>query len=117
MTEPEDLLPLKPVWLHLLLAMASGQRHGYAMRKDVERRTEGRVRIWPATLYRGLAGLMDEGLVEADSTASEDDGDRDRKLYSITSLSKRTLAAEMHRLQELVREARGLDISTGDGNI
>lgn len=105
-----DFLPLKPVWLHLLLAMASGHRHGYAMRKEVERRTEGRLKIWPPTLYRGLAGLMEAGLVEDDPGGPTSDGDRERKLYCITPLGQRVLAAELRRLEALVQEARTLEI-------
>jgi len=111
--EVDDLLPLKPVWLQLLLAMASGHCHGYAMRKDVARRTEGRVTIWPATLYRGLSGLMDAQLVEEDPAAPADNDDRERKLYRISPLGKQALAAEMHRLEALVHEARSLDIIPG----
>lgn len=109
-----DLLPLKPIWLHLLLAMASGHRHGYAMRKEVERRTDGQMKVWPATLYRGLSGLLDEGLVEEDPDAPEAEGDRERKLYRITSLGRGTLAAELRRLESLVVEARGLDLILDD---
>ena len=111
----EDLLPLKPVWLQLLLAMASGHRHGYAMRKEVERRTDGRLKIWPPTLYRGLAGLMEAGLVEEDTDELTEGRDRERKLYRITSLGRSVLAAEMHRLEALVQEARVLDIISGEG--
>jgi DNA-binding PadR family transcriptional regulator len=105
-----DYLPLKPVWLHLLLAMTSGHRHGYAMKKEVERRSGGRIKIWPPTLYRALTGLMDAGLVEDDPADHASDGDRQRRLYRITPLGRRVLAAEMHRLEDLVQEARVLDI-------
>jgi DNA-binding PadR family transcriptional regulator len=114
-TLPEtELLPLKPVWLHLLLAMASGHCHGYAMRKEVERRTDGRLKIWPPTLYRGLAGLLEAGLVEDDPDGPASQGDRERKLYRITALGRQTLSAELHRLEELVQEARLLDIISGE---
>jgi DNA-binding PadR family transcriptional regulator len=109
-TKIDDLLPLKPVWLHLLLSMTAGHRHGYAMRKEVERRTAGQVRIWPATLYRGLAGLIAAGLVLEDSHTPTEDGDRERRLYLVTERGKLALAAEMRRLEALVREARVLDI-------
>lgn len=112
-SEVSELLPLKPVWLHLLLAMASGHCHGYAMKKDVEQRTQGQMKIWPPTLYRGLAGLMEEGLVEEDPGGAARDGNRERKLYRITPRGREALAAEMHRLEALVREARGLKIITG----
>lgn len=114
--EIEDLLPLKPIWLHLLLAIASGHRHGYAMRKDAERRSEGRVKVWPATLYRGLSGLLDAGLVEEDTEAPDDAGDRERKFYRMTDDGHAVLAAEMGRLESLVVEARGLNILPQGGS-
>ena len=116
-SEIDELLPLKPIWLHLLLAMASGHCHGYAMRKDVERRTGGRVKIWPATLYRGLSGLVDQGLVEEDPDASVGETDRERRFYRITQRGREALAAEMTRLEALVREARVLDILSREGGV
>ena len=109
-SEINELIPLKPIWLQLLLAMAAGHRHGYAMRKDVERRTEGQVRIWPATLYRGLSGLLDEGLVEEDPAAPVGESDRERKLYRVTARGRQALAAEVRRLEALVSEARILNM-------
>jgi len=114
-SEISELIPLKPIWLHLLLAMASGHRHGYAMRKDVERRTGGQVKIWPATLYRGLTGLLDEGLVEEDPAAPAGEGDRERKLYRVTARGRRALAAEVRRLEALVSEARILNVIPDEG--
>ena len=117
-TDVRDLLPLKPVWFHLLLAIASGHRHGYAMKKDVERRTEGKLKIWPPTLYRGLSGLMEEGLVEEDPDGMSGEGDRERKPYRITRRGREALAAELERLEALVREAKGLDIlASGKGGL
>ena len=59
-----SLVPLTPAVLHVLLALAEGQRHGYAILKDVERQTDGAVRMGPGTLYGTLQRLMDQGMVE-----------------------------------------------------
>ena len=62
--DPEELLPLSPAAFHVLLALAEGERHGYAIIKDVESRTEGRVRMGPGTLYGAIKRMLDEGLIE-----------------------------------------------------
>jgi PadR family transcriptional regulator PadR len=113
--EIDELIPLKPIWLHLLLAIAAGHRHGYAMRKEVERRSAGSVKIWPATLYRGLTGLLDERLVEDEGTESGTEGERERRLYRLTDRGRAVLAAEVRRLEALVAEARDLAIDAGEG--
>lgn len=60
--DPEELLPLSPAAFHVLLAPAEGERDGYAIIKDVESRTEGRVRMGPGTLYGAIKRMLDEGL-------------------------------------------------------
>ncbi|MGD8277291.1 MAG: helix-turn-helix transcriptional regulator, partial [Gemmatimonadota bacterium] len=59
------LLPLKPAWFHILLALKEGEAHGYAIRERVELRTGGKLRLWPATLYGAVHQLSGEGLIEA----------------------------------------------------
>lgn len=102
---PETFLPLKPVRFHVLLAVAAGDRHGYAIRKRVETRTDGRLKLWPTTLYGTLHALAEEGLLVEAETA-DDDG-RQRRFYGLTELGEEVLAAETARLEELVRAARG----------
>lgn len=104
----EDFLPLKQNSLHVLIAVAGDQRHGYAIRKDVERRSDGRIRLWPTTLYRTIAELLDSGLLEDDPVGDPVDDDRNRKLYRLTRLGRRVLAAEVARLESVVSEARRL---------
>lgn len=102
-----ELLPLKQTWLHILLAVAGGHRHGYAIRQEVEDRTEGRVRLWPATLYGTLARLTEEGLLEeTDENPDADDDDPRRRYYRLTTFGAEVLEAETRRLEELVRLAR-----------
>lgn len=108
--DPVDFLPLKRTWLHVLLAIAGGHRHGYAIRREVENRSEGRVRLWPATLYGTLGQLTDAGLLEEaeDNPAAEDEDPR-RRYYRLTRLGDQVLEAEIRRLEELVRLARSRD--------
>ncbi len=100
----EDFLPLKIHWFHVLLSMADQEQHGYGIMQEVLKRTGGKVRLWPATLYGTLKRLMDEELIEesGDRPAPELDDAR-RRYYRLTRLGRRVLAAESARLEELVR--------------
>lgn len=62
--QPERFLPLTPVVLEIALALAAGERHGYEIMQDVERRTDGAITLHPGTLYRALGRLLDQGLIE-----------------------------------------------------
>ena len=103
-TEPRSFLPLKPVDLHLLLALAEGELHGYGLVQAIARRTDGLVRLEPGNLYRVIRRLLAEGLVaEAPRRAAPDLGDERRRYYRVTELGERVLAAELGRLRELLR--------------
>lgn len=103
----EPLLPLKRAWLHILLALADGARHGYAVRTQVEERTEGRIKLWPATLYGSIRQLEEVGLIhETDADVDPEDDDPRRRYYELTPWGRRVLAAEADRLQALVDTAR-----------
>ena len=98
---------LKTTWFHILLCLADREQHGYGIMREVLERTDGRVRLWPATLYGALRRLTDEGLIEASSERPAPDVDDARRIYyRLTSLGRRVLAAEIARLEDLVRAAR-----------
>lgn len=102
----DGLPPLDPKCFHILVSVAGGPSHGYAIRKEVESRTDGAVRLWPATLYGTLAELVEGGLlVETPSPAGEDDDPR-RRYYALTAAGQRALAAEASRLEGMARTAR-----------
>lgn len=101
-----QFLPMKAPWFHILLTLADGKQHGYAIRAAVEERTQGKIRLWPATLYGAMRDLTAEGLIaELEQEPSGGDDPR-RRYYDLTVLGKRVLAAEVERLQELVEAAR-----------
>jgi DNA-binding PadR family transcriptional regulator len=104
---PEDFLPLKPHWFHVLLSLADAEQHGYGIMREVLDRTGGKVRLWPATLYGTLKRLIDEDLIEESAArpAPELDDAR-RRYYRLTPFGRRVLAAESERLQDLVRVIR-----------
>jgi DNA-binding PadR family transcriptional regulator len=97
----QTFLPLKPHWFHVLLSLAAGEQHGYAIMQEVLDRTDGKIRLWPATLYGTLKRLMEDKLVEEMTAPSA--ADPRRRYYRLTRLGREVLDAECARLEELVR--------------
>ncbi len=103
---PESLLPLTAVAFEILLTLSDGDAHGYHVMQEVERRTNGAITLHPGTLYRALARLMDEQLIdELDAKPASRDDER-RRYYTLTKLGRAVLEAEAARLDQQVREAR-----------
>ena len=100
---PDQFLPLKPNWFHILLSLSSGPNHGYAIMQAVLERTSGKIKLWPATLYGTLSRLLEEGLIEECSERPREDDDPRRKYYRLSQFGRRVLDAETERLEELVR--------------
>jgi len=104
---PETFLPLAPATFHILLALAEGELHGYAIMKGVVARSEGSVRLGPGTLYGALKRLLEAGLVEqAGERADPQHDDERRRYYRLTSLGVSVARAEARRLEAMVRAAR-----------
>lgn len=95
------LLPLTPAVFHLLLALADGPLHGYAIAKAVAEQTSAAIRLGPGTLYGTLTRMSESGLVR------EHSADDRRRVYELTSLGRAAAKAEARRLAELVAVARG----------
>jgi DNA-binding PadR family transcriptional regulator len=91
---------------HILVALARRPLHGYAIRQEVEARTEGGVRLWPATLYGLLSELATERLIEETRGPGGADDDARRRYYALTAAGRRVLEAEAARLERLARLAR-----------
>ena len=104
--DPPDALPLKPVWFHILLTIAEGGAHGYSIRKAVETRTGGRLKLWPTTLYGALSDLSGLGFIAEDDGVDEKDDNLGRIRYRLTEPGKQVLRAETDRLERLVLAAR-----------
>ena len=103
----DDFLPLRAVEYHILLALADAERHGYAIMQETEERTEGALRLDPATLYRALRRMVKDGIV-ALSARRPDPGadDERRRYYKVTPLGRQVALRETERLERLVRAAR-----------
>jgi DNA-binding PadR family transcriptional regulator len=98
-----DHLPLKPVDLEILLALADGDLHGYGLVQAVATHTDGLVTLDPGNLYRVIKRLLETGLVsEAGQKAATDAGGERRKYYALTPRGGHVLAAELERLRRLV---------------
>ena len=98
-------LPLSPATLHILLSLAGEDRHGYGIMQEVARQSAGKYKLGPGTLYDNLQKLMANGLVEEAGPPGPDDDPR-RRYYRLTGTGRGVLAAEVARLEEVVREAR-----------
>ena len=99
-------LPLRPVDLQLLLALTSAEQHGYALVRAIEESTDGLVKLDPANLYRVIKRLLADGLVAESARRAAADADNERRrYYRITALGQRVLAAELRRLDALVKSA------------
>jgi DNA-binding PadR family transcriptional regulator len=98
---------MKPATFLLLVCLAGGERHGYVLRKEVAARSNGAIRLGPASLYRTIAALLDEGwIVESGHRPAPELDDERRRYYRITDRGRRALAAEASRLEHLAACAR-----------
>jgi DNA-binding PadR family transcriptional regulator len=103
--EPRKALSL-PV-IHILLALAEGARHGYAIKQDVEERTGGAIRLGPGTLYEAIQRLLDGRLIEETSPADAENGQQaQRRYYALTAEGWDVLRDEVHQLGAIVERAR-----------
>jgi DNA-binding PadR family transcriptional regulator len=99
--------PMPPHWFQILLALADQDLHGLGIMHEVLERTGGRMRLWPAMLYRNLTRLVDHGLVtEIDAPPSASPGGGRPRYYRVTALGRRACAAEARQLAGFVDAAR-----------
>ena len=111
MPGPQSYLPLRPVELHLLLALTGGELHGYGLVQAIRERTDDVIRLEAGNLYRVIRRLVDDGLVaEAAVHGSDEPGEERRRYYRVTKLGERVVAAELTRLKSVLAspEARAL---------
>lgn len=105
--DPHPYLPLTPAMFHVLLALADGEKHGYAILKEVAQRTDGRVRLSAGTLYGIIHRLLAEDLiVEVDERPDPALDDERRRYYSLTDFGRKVAVAEAQRLEEMLAMAR-----------
>jgi DNA-binding PadR family transcriptional regulator len=98
-------LPLSSAALHILLALAGGDLHGYAIMQEIARQSDGIYKLGPGTLYDNLRKLIQDGWVQELGPRRGDDDPR-RRYYRLTDAGQDVLRAETARLAQVVREAR-----------
>ena len=119
--DPQDLIPLTAPVFNILLTLADGDMHGYAIIQEVGRRTRGQVRLGSGTLYAAIRRMLKAGLIEEceERPAPEADDER-RRYYRITEYGARVASAEaerMWRLVSLAKERQLLpDLATSTGS-
>ena len=104
--KPEKRLPLSPAVFHILLAIADQDRHGYAIIQEVERRTDGQVRLSSGTLYAAIRRLLDSGMIrETQRRPAPETDDGRRRYYRMTAFGASVVSAETKRMSDLVELA------------
>jgi DNA-binding PadR family transcriptional regulator len=104
--QTESFLPLTPAMFQILLALADGNKHGYAILKDVSRRSEGKIRLSAGTLYGNLARLESAGLIAESSKRPEFSlDDERRRYYRLTDFGREVAVAEARRMEEALAQA------------
>ncbi len=109
MTNPslDKLLPLTPATFHILLSLAEGVKHGYAVKREVETRTQGIVRLGAGTLYEAIQRLDRQGLIaEAEAPRDASEPNSRWRFYQTTKHGRQVLKAELDRLEADVKYAR-----------
>jgi DNA-binding PadR family transcriptional regulator len=98
-------LPLTPVSFEILLTLAGGEQHGYAVMLDVERRTGGAISLHAGSMYRALSRLLEAGLIEELEERPDEDDER-RRYYKLTRNGLEVARGEARRLEQQVQTAR-----------
>jgi DNA-binding PadR family transcriptional regulator len=109
--DPSSILPLTPAVYHIMLALAQRECHGYGIMLEVDRLTQGQMRLGPGTLYRSIQRMVVDGLIveREESEANEADDER-RRYYRLTTFGLAVARAESERLALLVEAARQRDL-------
>jgi DNA-binding PadR family transcriptional regulator len=103
----KTFLPLTPAVFYILVALAEGERHGYAIMQEAAKRSRGVTRLGPGTLYASISRLVTDGLIEESEERPDPKmGHSRRRYYRLTILGERVLVLETKRLEDLVRIAK-----------
>lgn len=103
---PTQFLPLQQSDLHILLALGTGDKHGYAIMQQVSEETNGHVRLGPGTLYGAIKRLRGAGLIaESKRRPSRETDDARRRYYHLAPFGRKVLSAELDRLASVIRTA------------
>ncbi len=102
----DDLLPLAPAIFHILLSLAEGERHGYALKREIARRTDGKLNLGAGVLYGSISKMLAQGLIEeSDERPDPHLDDERRRYYRVTPFGRKVAQADAARMRELVQLA------------
>jgi DNA-binding PadR family transcriptional regulator len=102
----QNFLPLREPTFFILLSLANGRKHGYAIMKEVEGLSNGKIVLSNGTLYGALTRLLDQGLIERFSVDEPPESGRPRKVYRLSQDGRGVLNAEINRLENMLSRAR-----------
>ncbi len=103
---PAASAPLPPVVFHILLSLGEGERHGYALKREIALRTAGKLKLGPGVLYGSINKMLDQGLIEeSDERPDAHLDDQRRRYYRITPHGRKVAQAEAERMRQLVQLA------------
>jgi len=106
MSSADNPIPLSPAVFHILLSLGEGERHGYALKREIAKRTNGRLKLGPGVLYGSINKMLDLGWIEeSDERPDPHLDDERRRYYRITSFGKQVARAEAARMRELAEMA------------
>jgi DNA-binding PadR family transcriptional regulator len=112
--EPQDFLPLTPAVFNILLALADGEKHGYAIMQEVENNTDGQVKMGPGTLYGSIKRMLAAGMIEESGERPDPEmDDQRRRYYQLSGLGERVLRAEAERLAAQIAVAYAKHVLAG----
>lgn len=101
-----DMTPLSPAIFHILLSLGEGERHGYAIKREIAARTQGKLKLGPGVLYGSISKMLEQGLIEeSDNRPDPHLDDERRRYYRITAYGRRVVQAEAARMRDLVELA------------
>jgi DNA-binding PadR family transcriptional regulator len=106
MSSAENVIPLSPTVFHILLCLGEGERHGYALKREIAKRTNGKLKLGPGVLYGSISKMLELGLIEeSDERPDPHLDDERRRYYKITNFGRQVARAEAARMLELAQMA------------
>ena len=108
-----EYLPLTPAVFHILASLSAGERHGYAIMKEVAEHTDGELRLGPGKLYYSIQRMLGEGLIQEVDLPSGQSPERGRRTYRLTDLGRALLEAEARRLDKALALVWGRPLLDG----
>ncbi len=104
---PNLSMPLSPLTMGILVALGAGDHHGYSLLAEIQRQSEGRIKVGAGSLYAALQRLVDEGLIGESPDLPNPEEDQRRRYYRLTENGRAAVRSESHRMLSVLKEARG----------